>query len=71
VYIGPPNGPQFLGEASVKDIAHQIANTSGPSGPNSEYVFKLSNCMRELFPDVQDDHLFSVEKELIMKLNKE
>ncbi|MCO5607271.1 hypothetical protein L7F22_061464 [Adiantum nelumboides] len=38
----------YLGEASLKDMAWQIARAVGPSGPNAEYLFKLHKCLREI-----------------------
>ena len=35
----------YLGPATVKDLAAQIASAQGPSGPNAEYLFRLANAM--------------------------
>ncbi len=34
----------------------------GPKGHNVEYVLKLAEWIREVLPEVEDDHLFSIEK---------
>ncbi|CAL8148583.1 unnamed protein product [Orchesella dallaii] len=60
-YIGPQNGPLFLGEANLDAIAHQIATASGPSGSNVDYLFKLAQFMRIHLSHVQDEHLFQLE----------
>lgn len=66
VYVGTRSNPLFLGEASVEAIARQIASSSGPSGPNADYVFKLCDFMRNYLPNVnRDNHLFDIEKELL------
>lgn len=52
------------GPAPIYDIARQIINCSGPSGPNKDYVYKLAEAMRNLMPGVKDDHLFALEDAL-------
>lgn len=52
------------GPAPVNDIATQIIDCSGPSGPNKDYVYKLAETMRNLMPGVKDDHLFALEEAL-------
>ena len=60
-YIGTEESPSYLGPASVDKIARQVVNTRGCSGPNSEYVLNLASSMREIAPDVNDEHLFTLE----------
>ena len=62
VYIATPDNEAFLGEASEKQIAEQIARAKGPSGPNREYLFQLAESLRDL--GLQDDHVFGIEKYL-------
>lgn len=48
VYIATMDNAAWLGPASEKDIAHQIAAARGPSGPNSEYLLALDHALRQL-----------------------
>lgn len=70
VYIGPANGPLFLGDASIKDMALQISQAEGPSGANSEYIFNLADFYRKYLPHVVDNHLYDIEKELLLLLQR-
>jgi len=66
VYIADSvkDNPNYLGPASIRDMAHQIITAEGPSGKNIEYLLKLAIAMRELVPNVVDEHLFELEKEV-------
>ena len=64
-YIARPNGPLFLGDAPIDVIALEASKAAGPSGPNSEYIFKLADFMRKYVPQVDDMHLFAIERELL------
>ncbi|KAL7751126.1 hypothetical protein RI367_003328 [Sorochytrium milnesiophthora] len=60
-YIGTTHNESFLGYASESDLARQIATAVGPSGPNSEYLLRLAECMRQMAPHAVDTHLFALE----------
>ena len=36
----------------------------GESGPNTEYVLELAKSMREIAPDVPDEHLYSLTEKV-------
>ena len=59
VYIAPTNNAAYLGAASEEEIAQHIYRSSGPSGPNREYVFLLADALREMKED--DSHVFKIE----------
>ncbi|XP_023808837.1 glutathione-specific gamma-glutamylcyclotransferase 1 [Oryzias latipes] len=61
VYIATSDNPLYLGPASPEDIGAQIASSSGKSGHNLEYLLRLAEFMRSSCPQVEDQHLFSVE----------
>jgi cation transport protein ChaC len=63
VYIATEDNAAFLGPASAVDIARQIADSAGPSGPNSEYLLKLAEALRSL--DSHDPHVFELEDHLL------
>ncbi|XP_028602334.2 glutathione-specific gamma-glutamylcyclotransferase 1 [Podarcis muralis] len=65
VYIATPQNPSYLGPASEEDIAAQIIVSSGRSGHNIEYLLRLADFMRYFCPQVEDEHLFSIEEALI------
>lgn len=52
--------PNYLGPVPFEELAKQIAFTSGPSGPNYEYLFGLAEAMREY--NIDDSELFDLEK---------
>ncbi|MBJ7310768.1 gamma-glutamylcyclotransferase [Rugamonas sp. CCM 8940] len=62
VYIASEDNTAFLGAASELDIARQIAQSSGPSGPNSDYLNHLAAALREL--GKSDPHVFAIEQHL-------
>lgn len=61
VYIATSDNPIYLGPASDKEIATQIAICRGNTGHNIEYLVRLAEFMRLYCPEVEDDHLFSIE----------
>jgi cation transport regulator ChaC len=54
-YHAAKENPEFLGAASVEDIAAQVRRSAGPSGPNVEYVLRLRDALAELGAD--DPHV--------------
>lgn len=61
VYIATSDNPIYLGPASEEEIAAQIAVCRGNSGSNIEYLVRLAEFMRLYCPEVEDEHLFSIE----------
>ncbi|CAJ0568819.1 unnamed protein product, partial [Mesorhabditis spiculigera] len=51
----------YLGPDEVSKMAMEIAKARGLAGPNHEYVLKLAEHHRLLFPDHHDNHLFELE----------
>lgn len=62
VYIAEEDNAAFLGAASERDIARQIARAAGPSGPNRDYLTSLAVALRALGKD--DPHVFAIERHL-------
>lgn len=62
VYIATEDNAAFLGDAPYHHIAHQIANATGPSGPNRDYLLNLAAALREL--GVEDPHVFDLARRL-------
>lgn len=58
VYVATEDNPHYLGPASPEAIALQVANCRGPSGPNSEYVLRLAQALKEL--NMVDEHVFAI-----------
>ena len=70
VYIATQSNIEYLGPASLDDIARQVAESRGPSGCNVEYVLNLACTVRETFPHAQDSHLFGLEDRLREMLSR-
>jgi glutathione-specific gamma-glutamylcyclotransferase len=62
VYIATHENAAYLGPATEREIARQIATARGPSGPNSEYLLELAKALREL--GKSDAHVFEIERHL-------
>lgn len=62
VFLGSKQSEFLLEDAPILSMAKQIADSHGPSGANSEYLFRLANFMREEVPEARDDHLFQLEE---------
>lgn len=60
VYYASSDNPDYLGPAPLEDIADQVRRSSGPSGPNVEYVRQLARALREL--GVTCEHTFALEQ---------
>ncbi|XP_067099234.1 glutathione-specific gamma-glutamylcyclotransferase 1-like [Osmerus mordax] len=61
VYLATSDNPIYLGPATPSEIAAQIATSRGNTGHNIEYLLRLAEFMRLCCPEVEDDHLFSIE----------
>ncbi|KAB2023883.1 hypothetical protein E1A91_D06G051200v1 [Gossypium mustelinum] len=64
VYIASPDkklNPNYLGPASIEDIAKQIVRAEGPSGPNREYLFQLEKALLQI--GCKDKHLMDLANE--------
>lgn len=62
VYIANDKNPSWNSNFNLSDIAEQIHEAVGPSGPNPEYVYNLCDAMRQYFHNIKDDHLFELEE---------
>nr|XP_019050045.1 hypothetical protein I302_00466 [Kwoniella bestiolae CBS 10118]OCF28975.1 hypothetical protein I302_00466 [Kwoniella bestiolae CBS 10118] len=51
----------IVGFEPVNELAKTISERHGPSGPNKEYLYKLAESVRHLYPHVRDDYLFRLE----------
>lgn len=61
-YVAHPDNPNFLGDASVADMATQIAASRGISGANRDYVLQLHQQLLALA--VSDPHVDALVQRL-------
>lgn len=64
LYLATADNESFAGPLPVAQLAEQVLNAHGPSGPNVDYVYRLADAMRSLFPGERDEHLFELERTL-------
>ncbi|XP_072031945.1 putative glutathione-specific gamma-glutamylcyclotransferase 2 [Amphiura filiformis] len=62
IYIATEDNEEYLGPASMEEIAKQIAVSVGPSGKNAEYLCNLAEAVRCIVPGEEDVHLFQLER---------
>ena len=62
MYVATQHNRNYLGPATPAEIAQQVRDARGPSGPNTEYVMRLADSLRQF--DVDDPHVFAVDDEL-------
>lgn len=60
VYLATAENFAYLGPAPIREIAHQIAHSRGPSGHNQDYLFDLAHALRDL--QATDTHVFELEQ---------
>jgi len=70
VFVATPNSSFWLGPADSHVIAEQVVNSSGPSGHNVEYVLRLAEWVHNTLPSVHDEHLFSIEVHVRLKVKE-
>lgn len=52
LYLATPGNPNYLGPATLEDVARQVLGAAGPSGPNVEYVLRLAEALLALGPEL-------------------
>jgi cation transport regulator ChaC len=66
-YIGDPDAPVYQIENNNQKLAEQILKSTGPSGPNRDYLFHLADALRK--HNENDAHIFDIEARVIRLLN--
>ncbi len=59
-YFAPIENGNFLGPASITEIAAQIRDSEGRSGHNVEYVLKLADALGEY--DIHDEEVHALDR---------
>ncbi|XP_042502222.1 gamma-glutamylcyclotransferase 2-3 isoform X6 [Macadamia integrifolia] len=70
VYIASPDkklNKNYLGPASMEEMANQIVHAEGPSGPNRDYVFQLEKALLKL--GCEDKHVMELAETVRQKLS--
>ncbi|XP_048330940.1 gamma-glutamylcyclotransferase 2-3 isoform X3 [Ziziphus jujuba] len=65
VYIASPDkktNVNYLGPASIEEIAKQIVQAEGPSGPNRDYLFQLEKALLQF--GCKDKHVIDLAGEV-------
>eukprot|EP00049_Salpingoeca_infusionum_P008099 m.131193 g.131193 ORF g.131193 m.131193 type:complete len:193 (+) comp13914_c0_seq6:198-776(+) len=71
VYIGTEDNEDWAGPGPLDEVAKQMAEAVGPSGPNPEYLFNLAEAMRHICPEEPDPHLYELEAKVKALVQKE
>lgn len=57
-YLADSQNPEYLGAASVAEMAEQIYQATGPSGRNRDYLFELERSLKA--HNIADPHVFEL-----------
>lgn len=58
LYLANEENENWLGVAPLAEIAQLVRQSSGPSGPNAEYVIELARALRAM--GAEDEHVFAL-----------
>ncbi len=61
-WVASVDNPNYIGLASIADMAAQIEAAAGPSGANRDYVLQLAEALRGI--EAPDDQIFAIERAL-------
>ncbi|MEM6706397.1 MAG: gamma-glutamylcyclotransferase [Acidobacteriota bacterium] len=61
-YVAAEGNENFLGEASLRQMAQHILDSVGPSGSNVEYLLELATALRRI--GAEDQHVFRLEEQV-------
>lgn len=61
VYYATPNNPLYMEDTDEK-TAKCIATSRGVAGHSIEYLFKITDFMKENLPDEPEQHLYNVDR---------
>lgn len=62
VYYATHKNDLYLGDGPIEKLADDIATSIGKVGHNIEYLFRLTDFMRQYLPYENDEHLFALDK---------
>lgn len=62
VYVATADCTGFLGGGPISVLANDIATAIGKIGHNIEYLFRCVDFMRESLPDVEEEHMYALDK---------
>ena len=68
VYYATPKNSLYMGDGSIDELADDISTSSGVSGHNIEYLFRLADFMRECLPKENDEHVFALDRRIRTKI---
>lgn len=71
VYTVTPDNSLYLGQDSVTNMAHQIAECRGTAGTNAEYVIKIAEFIRKFIPEDNDEYLFALDAKIRERLYRQ
>ena len=62
VYYATPQNKNYTGEEDEEKIASIISMSHGVAGHNIEYLFRITDFMREYLPNEDENHLYKIDR---------
>ena len=59
IYIATEGNFAYTGEAPLHELAEIIAQSSGPSGANKDYLYELADALRSI--GAHDPHIYELD----------